>query len=327
MRKRSRFLVPVLLFSLMMLVIPSCKDDEPAPPAKLSFAESEITVSEEDGIIEIEIVLDKAAKEDITVEYTLAGSAIDLITAGTQYSPDYEILGEYLEIEIEEGETTGVIEIELYGDYYIEDDETIEIEIESVSSDDVEITNDDDIEITLQQEGNGMIVLLDWPDPTPTASADMDLLLRTGTTIGTLGNVVAGSADGSTSPGELIFIPSSIGNAAFGLAYNYYEGTIDPLTFDVIFAEVVAGTIEAEANRATYQATYTAVNKNPWSNVNSTKVVQTFVMVSGVCSNFSAIVVPSSGSRESVQNLSSAVKKGDGSKALPRYLNALRGKN
>ncbi|HEU5289649.1 MAG TPA: hypothetical protein VFU05_03335 [Cyclobacteriaceae bacterium] len=304
MRKRSSY-VASILFTSILLVMPSCKDDEPAPPAKLSFAESLVTVSEEDGIIEIELVLDKPAKEDITIEYSLDGTAIDVVTAGSQYVPDYEILNDdYLEVEIAKGETTGTIEIELFSDYFLEEDETIEIEIQSVDSDAVEITNDDDIEITVLQEDDGTIVLLDWPEPGANGDADMDLFLKAGSTF------VAGSADESTSPGEFVFIPASIGNTSFGACYNYYSGTLDPLNFEVIFAEVVAGALEPEANYTKYQATYTAVNKNPWTSLSSLKVVQTFQTVGGVCSNFSGITVPSSGSRVEQMETMSFMKRG-----------------
>lgn len=304
MRKRSRFFTPLLLLLLMAVSIPSCKEDEPAPPAKLSFAESEITVSEADGIIEIELVLDKPAKEDITIEYSLDGTAIDVITAGTQYVPDYDILTEYLEVEIAKGETTGTIEIELLSDFYIESDETIEIEIQSVDSESIEITNDDDIEITVLQEDDGTILFLDWPEPGPNGEADMDLLLRSGSTF------LAGSIDETNTPGEGIFIPASIGTGSFGASYTYYSGTLDPLNFEAIFIEVTDGTLEPEANRASYPGTYTAINKNPWTSLSSTKVVQTFQLVAGKCTNISVITAPSSGSRESQGEFPSAVRKG-----------------
>src|SRR5687767_3297384 len=99
MRKRSRVFIPILLVTSMIAIIPSCKDDEPVAPAKLSFAESEITINEYDGVIEIEIVLDKPAPEDMTVEFSLDGTALDLVAADElQTLHDYEVLGdEYLE--------------------------------------------------------------------------------------------------------------------------------------------------------------------------------------------------------------------------------------
>ena len=307
MRKRSRVFIPILLVTSMIAIIPSCKDDEPVAPAKLSFAESEITINEYDGVIEIEIVLDKPAPEDMTVEFSLDGTALDLVAADElQTLHDYEVLGdEYLELEIAKGETSGVIEIELVNDFLYEDDETIKIEIEDVDSDAVEITNQDDIEIIVLQETKGTVIVLDWPSPGANGQADMDLILRRGTTI------VAGSADPGFAPAEGIFIPASMANASYGAAYTYYEGTLDPLAFEVIFADVIDGAYEPEANFVTFQATYTAVNKNPWTNPGTTKVVQTFQTVNGVVTNISAITVPTSGSRESSAEISTAIKKGE----------------
>ena len=78
----------------------------------------------------------------------------------------------------------------------------------------------------------------------------------------------------------------------------------------VIFSEVAAGVVEPEADRAVYQATYTAVNKNPWTSLSSLKVVQTFQMVGGSFTNFSAISVPTSGSREAEGVVPTMIKKG-----------------
>jgi len=294
MRKRSRLFVSILSLSSVLLFMPSCKDDEPAPPAQLSFAESEITVNEADGIIEIEIVLDKPAKEDITVEYSLGGTALDLVTAGTQYAPDYEILGDYLELDIDKGETSGVIEIELISDYYLESltkPETIEIEIESVDSESVDITNDDDITILIKQE-DGMAILLEWPEPSVNGQADMDLLLRKGTTI------VAGSLSESFASGELVFVPIATSNATFGISYTYYEGTLNPLNFKATFVDVANQVVEAESQTVVFNATYNLTHINAWTNLSSMLIVQTFQKSASGFTNFSVITPsPTGGSR------------------------------
>jgi hypothetical protein len=255
-----------------------------------------MTVNEDDGTIEIQVELSKAASEDITIEYTLDGSAIDLISAGNQYNPDYEILGDYLEFEIAKGETTGIIEIQLYSDFQLEDPETIEIEIQDVDGGNVEITNDDDITITIEQE-DGMAIVLDWPDPVGDQNADMDLVLRIGETTAALDDIVAVSANGSFLPIEYVFIPLAVQDAAFGVSYNYYEGTLDPLEFEAIFIDITDGILEPENQRVTYQGTYTAANINEWTDITSTLVVQTFEINSGVFGNFTQIIPAGSGSR------------------------------
>ena len=69
-----------LILSVAVLVgaalgLSSCKDDEPPVPPKLSFAESAMTVNEDAGVIEVELVLDKPYSRDLNVEYNLGGTA------------------------------------------------------------------------------------------------------------------------------------------------------------------------------------------------------------------------------------------------------------
>lgn len=135
----------------MSLVFSSCKEDEPPAKPKLSFESSEMTVSESAGTIEVEVLLDHAASEDITVEYTLEGTALDLDQAGLPALVDYSIDNSG-EVEIEAGSTSGIIEIAITGDNSFEPDETIIIEIDDVSSENVDITSDDEIEITITND-------------------------------------------------------------------------------------------------------------------------------------------------------------------------------
>jgi hypothetical protein len=307
MRKCSRFFTVILSLASVSIFLSSCKDDEPTPPSEIAFAESEITVNEADGIIEIEIVLDKPAQEDLIIEYSLGGTAIDVVSAGTQYAPDYEILSDYLELNIDKGETSGVIEIELISDYYLEsltNPETIEIEIESVNSEKAKITNDDDITILVEQE-DGMAILLEWPEPGPNGQADMDLILRKGSTI------VAGSLLETYASGELVFVPLSTSAGTFGVSYTYYAGTLNPLNFEVTYVDVAGGVIEAESQTVTFQATYTLSNINAWTNLNSTLVVQTFQKSGSAFTSFSAITPSPTGSRMNLgEELPTILKKG-----------------
>ena len=72
--------------ALLVLCLSSCKDDdEPFVKPKLSVATETVTIGEGGGTAEVGIVLDKAAPTDITVEYSLGGTAV---------SPaDYSIVG------------------------------------------------------------------------------------------------------------------------------------------------------------------------------------------------------------------------------------------
>ena len=130
---------------------------------------------------------------------------------------DYSVVGEFGELDILKGETTGTIELDLLSDTDLEDDETIEISIEEVSSDGIEITRDDEITITLKQE-DGLFVALLWgvgagesyPD------VDMDLFLWVENTSSVLGLTNYRGLNGSNYSNwiggnnpEYFFLPTS----------------------------------------------------------------------------------------------------------------------
>jgi hypothetical protein len=301
MRKRSRYFVTILLFASVLLFVPSCKDDEPAPPGEISFTESEITVKESDGIIEVEITLSKPAKEDITIEYELSGTAIDVISGGF----DYEILSDYLEVEIEEGETTGIIEIELYSDFAFESTpETIEIELSDVDSDAVEISNDDEIEISIEQE-DGLGIVLEW-----TGNVDMDLFLWAEDNSSTLVWTEFGSTNiGFAQKFETMFLPSVMDDGNYGISCNYYEGTVTPLNFTVTYRPFVNGTFGTNVVR---NGTYTLANINAWDQPTGTDplLAATYTKSGSTYSNFSQITVHPAGSRVTSGNFQQTLKKG-----------------
>ena len=68
-----------------------------------------------------------------------------MLAAGTTAPADYEVISDYLELEIPKGETIGIIELDLYSDSDFEDDETIELSIEEVDSEAIEITREDEM--------------------------------------------------------------------------------------------------------------------------------------------------------------------------------------
>src|SRR5688500_10969260 len=102
-----KYILPLLSLAILIafgIGLSSCKKDDPEPVVapKLSFSSPTTEVKESDGVIEIEVVLDKPAATDITVEYSLDGTAVDPETAGQNQAPDYEVLTERGEIEIEQ---------------------------------------------------------------------------------------------------------------------------------------------------------------------------------------------------------------------------------
>ena len=310
MRKCRILLISIVSLSLFILLMSSCKKSHETPvKPKLSFSEATKTVKESDGTIDITMTLDKPSPEAVSITYELSGTAVDKVTAGTNAAYDYEITSSYLETKIKKGETIGTISVKLYSDFNLEDNEDIQIAIKNTDSQNIEITRDDNIKITVTQE-DGLIVLLEWPAPTVDSLADMDILLRAGQNTATWDGILSGSAKGSFTGPEPIFIPKVLDFPAYGLSYTYYDGTFHKLDFTATFVDFANGAVEPEAQQQVFNATYTAANKNKWTDANTTVVVQTFEKVSGAFTAPSAIAVPSSGSRIGSQgHLSSTIIK------------------
>jgi hypothetical protein len=332
--------IGMLLTSCVVLF--SCKEDEPFVKPKLSFALTTLTVNEADDLIEVEVILDKAFSEDIKVVYSLAGTAVEKAVAGNS-SYDYEITGDYLSVKILKGETVGKIEIQLYSDLGIEDDELIDIQLESVNSDQIEITRDDRLKITVKQE-NGMAVVLEWGTAVASTSAyadvDMDMFFwAPSTTTGSLVITNLSSTTPSYSSPEVIFLPNAIlDDATYGLSYNFYEGKLkdnppgtpgnpeDPMNFRVTFAEFINGSFEALAARNIFNAAYKQININAWDleGAASPVLVQTFKKTGTTYSDFSAITIPTSGSRTNSQNqLPLGLRRVEAYKSLPEIVKSL----
>ena len=327
MKKNIQFLS---LFTVIALSIgfSSCKKDDEPPPVKpkLSFAAPTLTVNEADGTVEVEVTLDKPAAEDIIIEYSLAGTAKDKATATVeQPAYDYEILSAEGEIEIAKGETTGIIELMLTSDYFPEEDETIEIAIEGVDSEDIEITRDDEIEVTVKQE-DGLLIYLFWPDPIADSVADLDIFVRKGATTASYDAIVTSSVQETNTAPEFVFIPKAINDVAFGLSYVYWGGTRDPLPFLVLFVDLIDGDLEDESGYQSFEGVYKLANINKWTdtNANTSQVVQTFKKSGGNPVEISTIAIPTSGSRmASSGNFTSTLEKQNTITALPERLKVL----
>lgn len=269
---------------------------------QLSVVNPDLTVNEADGGLEVEFMLDKPAPRDLTITYKLSGSATDSITASAErLNPDYYVNGKAGEFQIKAGEVKGIIDIRVYSDLLLEDSdpstEAIDPEtiIISIVTDNVQMTNNE-IVIKLEQE-DGLVIALLWPDPANALHADMDLLLRVGNSTSSWLGVLTGSVAESFEGPEVIFIPKVINYSAYGLSYTYYDGTLDPLDFQVLFIDLIDGAFEPQANSLLYEATYTAANKNKWTDVSTTLVVQTFEKNETGFTVPSQITVPAAGSR------------------------------
>jgi hypothetical protein len=308
MRKSINLFLSLASIVGITVGISSCKDDEPTKYT-VTFAETTMTVTESDfDVVEIVVNLDKPAPDDITIDYKIEGTALEYESAGTQDYPDYA-LENVGELEIEKGETSGVINMQLISDIDIEEDETIILTLEKADVEHVTIAPDTKLEITLKQE-DGMVVVLEWPEASTTGLADMDLFVRVGATSSnvTYDGLITGSAfHGYQYNYEYVFIPQAytgdkLGltytNTTYGMTYTYYDGTLDPLDFNAIFIDFVNGQGEPEDQQQTFPGSYTAANKNKWvGSTYPTIIAQTFQNNGTSFSNISAITKQATSSR------------------------------
>src|SRR5690348_8224666 len=109
MRKYSKLLKSGCVLFAVALTIAACKDDDPPVPPTVAFEAKTKTVKESDGTAQVKVVLDKAAPEDITITYSISGSAWEKVAAAGQHNSDYEVTSDYKEVKILKGESEGII--------------------------------------------------------------------------------------------------------------------------------------------------------------------------------------------------------------------------
>jgi len=143
-------LLALSLATIVGLVgLSSCSKDDPAPRQKVSFERSTQTISEGAGVVEVNVILDIAAGEDITVDFNVDGTALE--GASSTPGTDYEITSGSDKVTIKKGQTKGIIELKIKDDTNYEGDETISFEITGTSSTNVDISDDNTIAITLTE--------------------------------------------------------------------------------------------------------------------------------------------------------------------------------
>ncbi len=288
------------------------------PQLIVSFAITTLTVNEEDGLdedfLEIDVVLSNPAPTDITVQYEIDGTALDSLFAYNEELPssfyDYYINGVSGQVIIPNGQTIGKIEIQILSDFRYEPTPETMVFTITQASNGVSIGTNDEITISLEQEDGKVLALL-W-EPAAT-DVDMDLFLWFGDDVSELDFLLAIAAAGRTTPREeILFLPSSFPDFAFGLSYIYWGGTKDPLNFEVQFADFTAGTLEPVADRDVFAGVYSLANINKWDQAGGAEpsIAQTFRQVSGQVVDISSpIVIPATGSRMRTQTIPKGVKR------------------
>ncbi|MEP2669954.1 MAG: hypothetical protein ABJH04_13205 [Cyclobacteriaceae bacterium] len=294
----KKFLTP-LLFILITVQFISCKDEEVPPPATLTFA-SEFTVAKEnEGTVLITLNLDKAAYRDVVVDFTIKGSA--------QLDADYQTTAM---ATIVEGSTSGELTIMLIDDTEFEFDqdlidlagilgETLEISLARITGNALPSENEDEISHLLiiqedEEVEKSLTIDLSWDsgDGTP-GDVDMDLaiffidpedgplLLAASVSIGT--------------DFEKITITTPAPDGLYGLAFRYYEGQSDNVTFTSKFV-AEKGTLPGGVVETARVGVYTQANLNGAEN-NPVQIVQTFEKNGSAYTAISDISIPTSGSR------------------------------
>jgi len=276
-----------------------------------SFPNTTLTVNEDDAqeALLIAVQLDKVAPADITLEYTLEGTALDSTFAFNEGYPasyyDYYVDGVTGEVVIPSGSSTANIELQIYTDFLFENDETIVITLTATNQ--VQLGTNKTMTITLEQQ-DGKVIALVWDDTY--TDVDMDMFLWIGDDTTNLPGLLATALTPRTTPQqELIFIPSLLTDGAFGLSYVYYSGTADPMNFEVHFADFAAGVLEPEADRDIFAATYTLANINAWDQSDLQPIVVHRFLITAGAYSYGKIVVPSSGSRIKRQTLPGNIRR------------------
>lgn len=302
-----------------------------------SFASTTMTVSEDDVFdfvgnevttktIKIPVNLDKAPVADIAVDFAIT---IDLSNQTKRYAIDstwgyynqvperyydYYIPGNTTysngatrgQLVIPGGSTSGNIEIQLLLDFLLENDEIIEISLIETST--VKVGTNSNITITVEQQ-DGKIIALVWDNYT---DVDMDMFLWTGEDTTSFSLILDASINASvTNRSEILFLPALFTDGAYGISAVYYEGTAEPMDFEIQFIDFVDGEPEEPEDYDIFPGSYTLANINPWDAQNGTfppAIVHRFVVESGVYS-YGKLQIPTSGSRLKGKNPPSNLRR------------------
>jgi hypothetical protein len=296
MVKRALYMVSIAALVAAML-LSSCNDDE---TPTIAFKTETSSVTEGNTV---KVQFSSTLPSGVTAVIELSGTA----TEGTDYTFTMD---------------TKEITFTVPDDFFYDPSETIIVEITDFDGNaNVGSKQIHTITITDKDEvaSPGLRVELRWDvDPATSGNqagnVDMDLFLWIEDPPGSDDFILI---DGSVNIGnafEAVFLPSNnptnYPNRAYGLGYNYYEGTSNNLKVNVTF-KVFKGAIDGGGNRLESTATYTLANINQWDVTDEFYIVQFFEKENANFNNFTDIFVPVSGSRakQLKAKLTEALKK------------------
>lgn len=287
----------LIAFIVIVFQFSSCKDEE-VSPAIISFSKITSTVSEGVGTASIAIKLDKAAPGEIEVSFTLLGTA--------QANSDYTTTGL---VKIPSGSLEGVLMIDIIDDAVFEFDpeveivfgEALQITLSGVSGNGKLSESSDDLNhLLIIQENDpvarSLTIGLSWDagDMTP-GDVDMDLILFFIDPSGNASILAAANSIGINF--EAIAVGTPAPDGIYGLAYRYFEGSSDNVTFTATFT-AENGTLPGGGSTTSFTGLYTQANVNGDMSENATvEIVQTFEKKGLNYIAISAITIPATGSR------------------------------
>ncbi len=146
----------------------------------------------------------------------------------------------------------------------------------------------------------GLRIELTWDSGNGGAGdVDMDLFLWRENPPGTLNFELAASSVQIGNVFEVLTMinaSSSFPDGLYGVGYNYFSGTANPLIFNVKFRSQ-KGTINNDSIVARFQGEYTLANINRWDQTGTYHIAQFFVKEGNNFHSFTPIDIPPAGSR------------------------------
>lgn len=262
MKKNKHINKLFLALSLSVFVL-GCSDDD-GDSASAGFAGVGSSYQEADGPGDVFIPYrdGSLSESDITV----SGSA----TEGEDYTVSYGADG---------------ITVSIVDDNLTEPVETIQFTIANTSG-----ASNKRHTVSIESDEPGFLAIdLTWTGP-----ADMDLWLFYKAFPEDSWHALA-----ADDPGHLE-LDWTEHDYQYGLGYNYYAGTANPLNFTVTFNPSGGDniTVNGGSTNAVYNATYTLVNREAAASGAAVAIVQTFYKTGFDFHTFSGITVPATGSRQ-----------------------------
>ncbi|MCX7637326.1 MAG: hypothetical protein N2044_05695 [Cyclobacteriaceae bacterium] len=161
----------------------------------------------------------------------------------------------------------------------------------------------------------GMRIELTWDAGNGQAgNVDMDLFLWREDPPGSSNFVLVASSVQIGNVFEQITMrngSASFPDGLYGVGYNYFSGTANPLTFKPKFRSL-KGTINNDSIVARFNGQYTLANLNRWDQTGTYHIAQFFVKAGNNYHSFTPVDIPASGSRQRSYSFSPFVlRKGE----------------